>query len=154
MDANDERAVGRRRHPRVPLRLPVRLSTIDSEVDPVTQRPCFRISEETCVNVSRGGLFLVTEDPLAAGRRVLVEVDLPGADPVEAVGRVAWTRLHVDTDASLVRTGLGVEFIGGEPDQLARLESHLARVAGPAAGPSQTRVPARRAPGAIVGGGA
>ena len=53
----------RRRHPRVPVELPVRLSTIDPEIDPRTGRPYFRASREMCANLSRGGLFIRTARP-------------------------------------------------------------------------------------------
>jgi hypothetical protein len=130
-------SVHRRRHSRVQLRLAVKLSTIDPEIDPATGRPFFRSSDEICANVSRGGALLLTADPVAPGRRVLLEIALPSGDPVEAVGRVAWTRLMMQSGAKPAEAGLGVEFIGGEPDQLTRLERYLASIEpAPAARPS------------------
>jgi hypothetical protein len=112
----------RRRHPRVPLALSIRVSSIDPETDPWTGRPFFRSSQEICGNLSRGGAFIRTREPFAAGRRLLLELELPDGRPVEAVGRVAWTRVVLrpagaDDDA----TGVGIEFLGGVPDDLARL---------------------------------
>lgn len=119
------RAREKRRHPRVAVEAPIRLSTIDPEIDPWTGRPYFRACEERCTNLSRGGALVRTREPLAPGRRVLIEMALPDGRPFEAVARVAWARPQVDATAPAF--DLGFEFLGGEPDHLARLESFLAR---------------------------
>lgn len=124
---------GRRRHKRIEAKLPVRISTIEPERDPWTGRPFFRASQETCANVSRGGAFVRTAEPLAPGRRVLLEFELPGGRPLEAIGRVAWTRrvlapLERDNEA-----GIGIEFLGGPSEQFHELEELIAKLAdGPA----------------------
>ena len=86
----------RRRYEHVNAHLPVRISTIEPETDPWTGKPFFRSSCEWSGNVSRGGVFVHTREPIRPGSRVLVELDLPGGTAVEALGRVAWT-------ASMVR---------------------------------------------------
>lgn len=143
----DQTSAHRRRHRRVQLRLPVRLSTIDPEIDPATGRPFFRSSDEVCANASRGGALVLTADPVEPGRRVLLEIALATGETVEAVGRVAWTRLMVRPGAAPAEAGLGIEFIGGEPDDLTRLERHLASV---------ERTPTTRpgSPGPPMAGGA
>jgi uncharacterized protein (TIGR02266 family) len=120
-------AFERRRHRRVRVEASIRLSTIDAEIDPWTGRPFFRAWEERCANLSRGGAHVRTHEPLALGRRVLIEVTLPGGAGMEAIGRVAWARPERDggDDAGF---GLGVEFLGGRPDQVVRLERFLAGV--------------------------
>jgi len=120
-----ESGADRRRHPRVELRVPVRLSTIDAEPDPRTGRASFRTSEETSANVSRGGLFVATTDPVSPGRRVLLELELPGGRRLETVGRVAWTRARTG-GAGRDGEGFGIEFLGGRPEDLAKLERILA----------------------------
>jgi uncharacterized protein (TIGR02266 family) len=114
----------RRRDERASVSVPIRISTIDAETDPWTGRPFFRASREVCGNVSRGGLFVHMPDPLSPGRRVLLEVELPGDDPFEAMGRVAWRRSACgerrDTDL-----GVGIEFQRTAPEQAARLERFL-----------------------------
>ena len=120
-------ATERRRHPRVLLQVPIRLSTIDPEIDPWTGRPFFRTCEETIADLSRGGARVQSHEPLAPGRRLLLELDLPGGRTFEAIARVAWTRLEPATgnDASDGPYGLGLEFLGGTPDHLTRLETFL-----------------------------
>ena len=126
---SQQSARNRRRHRRVEIQTPIRLSTIDPEIDPFSGRPFFRVCEESCANLSRGGARVRTREPLAPGRRLLLEMQLPGGTAFEAIGRVAWTRAELADAAALERGpdfGLGVEFLGGTPDHMARLESFLA----------------------------
>lgn len=112
----------RRRHPRVAANLDVRISTIEPERDPWTGRPFFRASQETCANVSRGGAFVRTGEELTPGRRLLVELKLPDGSPLEAIGRVAWTKRVMGGPQGEDSVGVGVEFIGGSPEELERLD--------------------------------
>lgn len=109
-----------RRETRVPLTAPVRISTLDAETDPQSGRPFFRSSRELCSNVSRGGLFIRTAEPLEPGRRLLVELELPGGNEVEAVGRVAWVKKSLAPGGE---RGVGVEILGG--DRLASLQEYV-----------------------------
>jgi uncharacterized protein (TIGR02266 family) len=122
-----ETTAAQRRHRRVALGVPVSVSSIDPETDPATGRPCFRASREWCENLSRGGACLRTADRLEPGRRVLVEFHLPGHPPVAAVGRVAWSRRVLGESEDAGASGVGVEFVGGAPDQLTALERFLER---------------------------
>jgi len=115
----------RRRHRRVPARLSVRISTIEPERDPWTKRPFFRASQETCANVSRGGAFVWTAEPLSPGRRVLLELQLPDGSPLEAIGRVAWTKHVMSPDERQHEAGIGVEFLGGSSEHFSALEEFI-----------------------------
>ena len=114
-----------RRHTRVPVNLPVRLSTVDPETDPWTGKPFFRSTREWSANLSRGGIFVRTGERLAPGRRVLVELTLPGGEAVEALGRVAWSRRILTPDGSEDEGGVGLQFIGASGDQMALLDHYL-----------------------------
>ncbi len=116
-----------RRHPRVAATLPVRISTIEPERDPWTGKPFFRASQERCANVSRGGVFVRTAEPLVPGRRILVELHLPGREPLEAIGRVAWTRRIMSPHESESEAGIGVEFLGGAREHFSALEQYIDR---------------------------
>ena len=117
----------RRRHRRIAVHMPVRISTIDPETDPRTGRLYFRATREYCANLSRGGAFIQTSDPLSPGRRILVEIHLPEGDPIEAVGRVAWSKTELTTSGSPEDSGVGVEFLGSSEAQLTVLAAYLER---------------------------
>lgn len=120
-----------RRHPRVALRVPVDVTTIDPETDPRTGRPYFRECRELCGNLSNGGMFIATADPPGPGRRLLVRIHTPdGAPPIEAVARVAWQKPRAATDAP--DAGVGVEFLGASPSTRAAIERFLHGAAGAA----------------------
>ena len=118
----------RRRHPRVETRIPVRISTIEPERDPLSGRPFFRACQETSANLSRGGAFLKTTEPLTPGRRILIEVSLPDGSPMEAIGRVAWTNRSVGPEPRTATCGVGVEFIAGAAEQLDSLDAYLRKI--------------------------
>lgn len=126
---DDSRA--QRRHRRVSIQAPVRISTLDPETDPHTGRPFFRAIQETCANLSTGGAFIRTNDPLPPGRRVLVEIQVEGRSPIEAVGRVAWSKTVLGGDAPPQDAGVGVEFLGGSREALSALERMLVDEGGP-----------------------
>jgi len=114
-----------RRHRRIAVHMPVRISTIDPETDPRTGRLYFRATREYCANLSRGGAFIRTTDPLSPGRRVLVEIHMPEGEPVEAVGRVAWSKTVLTASGDREDSGVGVEFLGSSGAQLTALADYL-----------------------------
>ena len=116
-----------RRHQRVSAEIPVRISTIEPDRDPLTGRNYFRASQEQCANVSRGGAFIRTTELLDPGRRVLVELSLPDGAQVEAIGRVAWAQHEIGSTPARPSCGVGVEFLGGAAEQLSVLEAFIAR---------------------------
>jgi Tfp pilus assembly protein PilZ len=105
--------------------MPVRISTIEPERDPWTGRPFFRASQETCANVSRGGAYVQTVEPLAPGRRILLEITLPDGQPVEAIGRIAWSKRVLTPRERDVQAGIGIEFLGGAAEQFSALENYI-----------------------------
>jgi uncharacterized protein (TIGR02266 family) len=117
----------RRRHQRVRANIPARISTIEPDLDPLTGRTYFRASQERCANVSRGGVFIQTEELLYPGRRVLVELSLPGGTLIEAIGRVAWTQHALKPPPSDPNCGVGIEFLGGATEQLRALDEFVER---------------------------
>jgi uncharacterized protein (TIGR02266 family) len=125
MEHKTDQQQNRRRHLRVDTAFLVRISTIEPERDPYTGRPFFRASQEVCANVSRGGAFVQTREPLDPGQRLLVEVHLPGGRPLEAIGRVAWTKRIMAPHSGDPQSGIGIEFIGGSEEQFAVLERYI-----------------------------
>jgi hypothetical protein len=151
-DASETAAALQRRqqrHRRRAVRLPVRISSIDSETDPETGSPCFRISEETCGDLSRGGAFVMTSEPPRPGQRFLVELELPGDPPVQTLARVAWTRVRLPSEGQDVYTGFGLEFLGGTRRDLAAIDRF---VRGASARPRRSASTARQPnPGTAAG---
>ena len=116
-----------RRHPRIPATIPVRITTLAPERDPWTGRPFFRASQETCANVSRGGAFVQTEEPLTPRRRILLELLLPNGDALEAIGRIAWTKRVMGPRERDANAGVGIEFLGGAVEQFDALEQFIGK---------------------------
>jgi len=137
MNQEEQKWATRRRFQRVSTDTPVRISTIEPERDPWTGRPFFRASQEVCANVSRGGAFVKTAEPLDPGRRLLVEVHLPNGAPVEAIGRVAWTKRVMTAHTRAADSGIGIEFIGGAADQFAALDEYIQRLASHPGAPTE-----------------
>ena len=125
MSQEDSTFANRRRYERISAEIPVRISTIEPERDPWTGRPFFRASKEVCANVSHGGAFVKTTEPLTPGRRLLVEVQLPDSQPLEAIGRVAWTKRLMTPNAPDAESGIGIEFIGGASEQFLALDGYI-----------------------------
>lgn len=116
-----------RRYERVRADIPVRISTIEPDQDPLTGRTYFRASQERTSNLSRGGVFVHTHELLGPGRRVLVEISLPDGGQVEAIGRVAWTQYALQSKPTGQACGVGIEFLGGATEHLRALDDFVKR---------------------------
>ncbi|MFK7897642.1 MAG: PilZ domain-containing protein [Myxococcota bacterium] len=118
---------GSQRHQRVMAQVPARISTVDAERDPDTGKLFFRSTETTTANLSRGGAFVHSWEPLAPGRRVVINFELPTGAEIQVVGRVAWTRreLRLGDTQELQPPGYGVEFVGGTAAEVAALDTYL-----------------------------
>jgi type IV pilus assembly protein PilZ len=93
----------KRRHARAPLR-----ARVDFEL----------VSEETFLfeyasNVSRGGIFLATRNPLPVGTRLVLRFALPdelATRTIRVAGQVIWVNPYVEGGQNL-NPGMGVEFL-------------------------------------------
>ena len=112
---------------RANIRVPIRISTIDPEKDPETGKLYFYTSQEVSANISRGGAFVATPEPIDPGRRVLVEIDIPNGSNIQTIGRVVWKRINpAKAEANPAqRTGIGIQFTGGRPDLLNELDRFI-----------------------------
>jgi hypothetical protein len=100
----------KQKHPRAPVKLRARLSSIDPEREPVDGGSYYRVCDDTCVNLSESGAQITGGDPMAVGRRVLIELELPDSDPFEASARVTWSEVLVIDPELPLESGTGVEF--------------------------------------------
>ncbi len=79
---------------------------------------------EWAVNLSKGGLFINTRDPLPVGSMVKLIVNLPGAQfPADLSGRVAWVE-QVGNGAN-VSPGMGIEFVGVDEATKASIQAFV-----------------------------
>jgi Tfp pilus assembly protein PilZ len=132
--------------PRQATCVAVRVSTVDPEIDPDSGVSFFRSTEATTANLSRGGAFVHSWEPLAAGRRVIVALDLPIGGELALVGRVVWTRrkLTPRSGEPVEAPGYGIEFVGGSRADQAAIQRILDEATpdspAPAEGTLQTAV--------------
>lgn len=135
-DRGKSTEVGRRAtrqgHRRVSVRVPIRISTIDPEKDPETGKLFFFTSDEFSADISRGGAFVMTPEPIEPGRRLLVEVEIPGGSNIQTIGRVVWQRIGSNQKGASLndRPGIGIQFTNGRPDLFNELERYIEKTAG------------------------
>ena len=79
------------------------------------------------VNISRGGIFINTRNPLAVGSVVRLIVSLPDAAfPFDLTGKVI--RTHAADSTGDQVPGMGIEFMDVDEDKRARLERFVDRL--------------------------
>lgn len=79
------------------------------------------------VNISRGGMFINTRNPLSVGSIVRLIVSLPDAAfPFDLTGRVI--RVHPHDPNSDIAPGMGIEFVDVDEEKRARLERFVDRL--------------------------
>ncbi len=72
------------------------------------------------VNISKGGLFVNTRQPLPVGSQVRLIVSLPSTVfPFDLQGRVSWVN-EFDNASNLV-PGMGIEFVDIDEEKKARI---------------------------------
>src|SRR6476469_8432205 len=84
-----------RRQPRVPIKLEVSYRTAGA----------FLVSYS--VNLSKGGIFIETADPVAIGERVALKIEVPGGGAMDIEGVVTWTRTQAEDG---MPPGMGLRF--------------------------------------------
>jgi uncharacterized protein (TIGR02266 family) len=79
------------------------------------------------VNISRGGIFINTRNPLEVGTTVRLIISLPDtAFPFDLSGRV--TRVNHPHNPSNHVSGMGIEFLDVEDDKRERIERFVERL--------------------------
>jgi uncharacterized protein (TIGR02266 family) len=102
--------LNKRRAPRKPFKLEVSYAE-EARLSDCTVSYTF--------NVSAGGLFLETENPLPLGTNLEIKLSLPENNhAINCKGRVAWVNFITSPIRSDHPTGMGVEFLCLEEEQL------------------------------------
>jgi len=100
----------RRRFERAPISTQVEFELTNSSSGPSRVR-------KHMANISTGGLFISTEEPIRVGTRMVVRFELPNSKHrVIAVSRVSYVRKGV---------GLGVEFLSLDDEDREEIESYI-----------------------------
>jgi len=72
------------------------------------------------VDLSKGGIFISTPEPLGEGSEINLSLHLPGKKTLDLKGKVRWVRQD-EQDGE--RAGMGIEFEEIDEDVLKTLES-------------------------------
>jgi uncharacterized protein (TIGR02266 family) len=100
----------RRRFERAPINAQVEFELTNSSSGPSRVR-------KHMANISTGGLFITTDEPIRVGTRMVVRFELPSnKHRVIAVSRVAYVR----------KGGLGVEFLSLDDEDREEIETFIA----------------------------
>jgi uncharacterized protein (TIGR02266 family) len=75
----------------------------------------------TTQNISHGGIFISTPEPLEIGSQIDLSLYLPGENPVSLKGVVRWTNEKEDDSVSS-KCGMGIEFVDADDAALGILK--------------------------------
>jgi uncharacterized protein (TIGR02266 family) len=73
-------------------------------------------------DMSHGGLFITTPEPIGEGSEVELSLYLPGEEPVSLKAIIRWKR-EDESDES--RAGMGIEFVGASDKAVKSLKKHF-----------------------------
>ena len=99
----------RRRFERAPITAQVEYELTNASSGPGRVR-------RNIANISSGGMFINTEEPIRAGTRMVVRFELPNKHRVIAVSRVCYARKG---------RGLGVEFLNLDDEDRDEIMSYI-----------------------------
>src|ERR1044072_5332810 len=100
----------RRRFERAPITAQVEYELTNSSSGPSRVR-------RNMANISTGGMFISTEEPIRAGTRMVVRFELPNKHRVIAGSRVCYVKKG---------SGLGVEFLKLDDEDREEIETYIA----------------------------
>jgi len=77
------------------------------------------------LNLSEGGIFIRTPDPLDPGDQFLLKLHVPdGREPIEVVCKVVWTNKYGKEGKGMSR-GMGVKFLNLHQENRKRIEEYI-----------------------------
>ncbi len=80
------------------------------------------VSFSSAVDLSKGGIFISTPEPLGNGSEVKMSIHIPGHGEMEVKGVVKWVR-ESETDSE--KAGMGIEFIDLNSDLKKKLDDFI-----------------------------
>jgi type IV pilus assembly protein PilZ len=115
VDKADKKSILNRKADRLQHELLVAYRTVDGFIT------------DWAVNISRGGIFINTRNPLAIGTTVRLIISLPDAAfPFDLTGRVIRVS-EFDNPANQV-PGMGIEFVDVDEEKRSRIERFVERL--------------------------
>lgn len=110
-----EHEIEKRGAQRVPVRLEVNFQSIDSFLS------------EYAMNISQGGMFVSTRNPLETGTKLSLQISLPEAKvPIKIQGEVAWA-IPYEKSSSVI-PGMGIKFKELNDGDRAQLEEFIEKL--------------------------
>ncbi len=103
----------RRKHKRIGVKVYVGLESAHNFYTGFTQ------------NISNGGLFIATHNPLEVGQRVELLFHLPSGSAIRTQGEVAWIREYNEATPD-IPPGMGVRFLDLSPEDSAKIREFVA----------------------------
>ena len=76
----------------------------------------------TSLDISNGGIFISTPEPIAEGSDVELSLQIPGGKEINVKGIVRWRREEGD---KAKRAGMGIEFIGATESEIEKLKKAI-----------------------------
>ncbi|MBN2370267.1 MAG: PilZ domain-containing protein [Vicinamibacteria bacterium] len=76
------------------------------------------------MNISRGGLFIASDEPFPIASEVLLRLSLGDHATIEARGKVIWN-YDLPKDSIRITSGSGIRFIDLTPENRGKLERYL-----------------------------
>ncbi|HSV95748.1 MAG TPA: TIGR02266 family protein [Spirochaetota bacterium] len=73
-------------------------------------------------DMSHGGLFITTPEPMGEGSEVELSLYIPGEEPVNMKGTIRWKR---EDESDQIKAGMGIEFIDASDETIKKLKKHF-----------------------------
>jgi type IV pilus assembly protein PilZ len=81
------------------------------------------------MNISRGGMFISTKNPLKANTVISVEFVIPDIKvPIQVKGRVSWINDPQEIKGTNLIPGMGIEFHALSPDDQKKLHNFIDKI--------------------------
>ena len=77
------------------------------------------VSFSSAVDLSKGGIFISTPEPLGSGSEVNMSIHIPGHGELEVKGVVKWVRSE---ESESEKAGMGIEFVNVDSELRRKLE--------------------------------
>lgn len=104
----------RRQHKRVPAKILIKYGNADQFFTDYMQ------------NISLGGIFVPTHDPLPKGTRLQISFSLPYWEQLITTEGIVVRSIHADPKSGLGPSGMGVQFQKLNPDNLELIDAYVA----------------------------